>query len=362
MLARIARSVDWLLVLALFIILGFSFLAIASVVLSADPPLWSLLVKQGTALALGVGAIIFLTVLNYRFFRAASNWFYLVGILVLILVLLFGRTIRGTTGWFVIGGWSMQPSEFVKVIATIFLARYFTDYARSLHAWRHLFLSGVGVAMFMVLILAQPDFGTASVYFLLWLLSVIVIGIPLRRTVAILLAMACIGAVSWFFFFQDYQRARILTFLTAARRDTRGGGYQVEQSLIAVGSGGIVGKGFGAGSQSQLRFLPAAETDFVFSVIAEEFGLIGVSVFLSAWIIFFWRLIAAARGAADNFGAVLVLCVALVFAVQLFMNVGMTVGFFPITGVTLPLVSYGGSALMTHLILVGLAFSVIRHR
>lgn len=360
-LARLARSVDWPLVLALFIILAFSFLAIASVSLSTDPPAWSLLVKQGSALTLGLIALTFLTVLNYRFFRASSNWLYLGGILLLVGVLLLGRTIRGTTGWFVLGGWSMQPAEFVKVIAVVFLARYFTDYARALQSWRHLALSGVGVAMFIVLILAQPDFGTASIYFLLWLTSVIVIGIPLRRTVTILLVMACIGAVSWIFFFRDYQRARILTFLTATR-DTRGGGYQVGQSLVAVGSGGTLGKGFGAGSQSQLRFLPAAETDFVFSVIAEEFGLVGITFFLGAWVLFFWRLIHAARVAADNFGAVLLLCVALVFAIQLLMNIGMTVGFFPITGVTLPLVSYGGSALTTHLILLGIAFSVIRHR
>ncbi|MBI4262569.1 FtsW/RodA/SpoVE family cell cycle protein, partial [Candidatus Uhrbacteria bacterium] len=256
---------------------------------------------------------------------------------------------------------SMQPAEFVKVIAAIFLARYFTDYARALHQWRHLLLSGVGVSVFILLILAEPDFGSASIYFLLWLLMVFAIGIPLKRTLTIFGVMFGLIAFAWFFFFQPYQRERLLTFVSASQ-NVQGAGYHITQSLVAVGSGGFFGKGFGEGSQSQLRFLPAAETDFVFSVIAEEFGLLGIALFFGAWVLFFYRCFCAARGAPDNFGAMLAIAITIIFGIQFFMNVAMTVGLFPVTGVTLPLVSYGGSALLTHLIFVGILLGVIRHR
>lgn len=350
------RQFDWVLFGAMISLIFIGLAVIGSVSLSQTQPDFTNVYKQAAAAGLGLILVFVLGAINYRAYEPAARLFYVLGIVMLVLVLVFGRTIRGTQGWFVFGGWSFQPIEAAKIILVIFLARYFSRhaYARDVQS---LIGSGIGVMVFVGLTFMQPDFGSAMVLVSVWVALLLVSGTK-RRYVLMLLSGALIAAVvAWFFVLKPYQHERILTFLDPSR-DPLGRGYNLTQSLIAVGAGGVLGRGLGLGSQSQLRFLPEAQTDFIFAVVAEELGFLAVVVVLALYLLLVWRAMRLARQARDNFTVYLTTGIAILLTLQMFVNVGMNMGLMPITGIALPFLSYGGSSLIMSMALVGLLESV----
>jgi rod shape determining protein RodA len=317
--------------------------------------------KQVVFAAVGLTLALALPIIDYRHLAGASKVIYIFGAVLLASVLIFGRTVRGTTGWFGIGGLGIQPVELVKIILVIFLAKYFSDYARDRDALRPLIGSGLAFAVVFVLTAAQPDFGSAALLGIVWLAMLLIAGVKRKHLIAFIVLGAVVAAVGWTLLLQPYQRDRVLAFVSPSS-DPLGRGYNVAQSVIAVGSGGLWGKGLGYGSQGQLRFLPERQTDFIFAVMAEELGFLGVAAVLLLFVAFFrqaYRLAAASR---DDFTLFLILGISASLAVEMVINIGGNMRLLPVTGVTLPFLSYGGSSLISKFIAVGLLESVAVRR
>lgn len=350
------RSMDWPLTIAVIVLLAFGFAAIYSVALSQPGTDFLNVKKQAGAVAIGGVVALFAIRSNYRLLRNYARLLYGIGLALLVGVLLFGATIRGTTGWFEFGPVNFQPVEFMKIALAVMLASYFSEHVQPRFGWKQLITSGFIAFVPVVLTLMQPDAGSASLMFGMWGILVILAGLRAHQA-TILSVLGLIGAWgAWKFGLQDYQRNRVLTFLDPSL-DPLGTGYNVTQAIIAIGAGGAFGRGLGFGSQSQLKFLPESQTDFIFAVIAEELGYIGVIVLLSAFLLVFLRMIMIARRSQDDFTAYLVLGIAGVMFVQCLVNAGMNIGLLPVTGVTLPLVSYGGSSLVFTLSMLGIVQS-----
>jgi rod shape determining protein RodA len=340
------------------LLICFGLLEIYSIALSQDSLNLLNFKKQVVFIVLGLLSFFILSLVDYHTWRSFSHYFYLGGVLLLVGVLIFGTTIRGTRGWFYIAGLSLQPVEFVKVILIVFLARYFSSFSVKISPVKHLLISGIGSLIFIALVLKQPDFGSAFVLFLVWGIMIAVAGFKKKYLFAIGLFLAAAVLAGWLFFFQDYQKQRILTFLNPSF-DPLHQGYNITQAIIAVGSGGLTGRGVGFGSQSQLKFLPEAQNDFIFAVIAEELGFLGIFLVLAFFSIFFYRLLYNLKKVNDDFGAYFIVgCLALIF-IEMFINIGMNIGILPVIGISLPFLSYGGSAMFGTLFLAGIAHNVI---
>jgi len=354
------KKIDWLLVISVCLLMILGIVLIYSVALGTQSELNILNFKKQIAffvlsLILFFGIAIFL---NYRFLVKANMALYILGVIVLLAVLILGRQIRGTTGWFNLGWFSFQPVEFVKIILIIYLSKFLSDKARYLHQFRYLVISSLGVLLLMALVILQPDFGSALILFSLWIILIWLTGIKKSHLVLMVSLLLITCLFSWLFVMQPYQKQRVLVFLDPSL-DPLGSGYNVSQAIIAIGSGGIWGKGLTFGSQSQLKFLPESQTDFIFAVLAEELGLLGIILLLGLFSLLFWRLIYWARKLNDNFAVYLIMGTCILFFVQLTVNVGGNLGLLPITGITLPFISYGGSSLVANMILVGIVQSVI---
>ncbi|MBI4437566.1 rod shape-determining protein RodA [Candidatus Uhrbacteria bacterium] len=355
------RSADWLLLLAVFTLLLLGLSAIYSVELSQEASTFLHMKKQVVAALVGVAIFLSLALSNYKLLQNYSLALYCLCTGLLVLVLIVGETIRGSTGWFVLGGVSFQPVEIMKVSLVITLSTYFARRAVRPLSVRSLWQSGLMTLLPVGLVLLQPDFGSASVLLGTWFIFLLFVGMPWRAIVSMVLLMAVLFGASWLFLFADYQRSRILTFFDPSV-DPLGQGYNVAQAIIAIGSGGWLGSGLGFGTQSQLKFLPESQTDFIFAVIAEELGFLGVMLVLVSFAFVFYRLIRHAAHAHDDFTSYLVLGCGTIFFLQFFVNIGMNLGVFPVTGIGLPWVSYGGSSLMVMLALVGIVESIAMRR
>lgn len=353
------RQGDWLLTAAAFVLVMFGLAAIYSVALSQTETDFLNVKKQAAALAIGAALFIFATAFNYRLFRNYATVLYILGNFLLLFVLFFGETIRGTTGWFSIWAVNFQPVELMKFILVVALASYFSQRARRVFEWRELFETAAIVFLPVLLTLFQPDFGSALLFGGIWIMMILFAGIRKRILFAILFGAVASALSAWMFLFADYQRDRIFAFLQPSL-DPLGRGYNVMQAIIAVGSGGLFGRGLGFGSQSQLKFLPESQTDFIFAVIAEELGLVGVLCVLGTFLFLLFRLIRLARRARDEFAVFLIIGCLSAFFLQVFVNVGMNMGLLPVTGIGLPLVSYGGSSLILFLGMLGVVNSVAR--
>ena len=352
------KKFDWILFTAivLLIILGLS--AIYSVSLSQEGESFSSFKKQVVFVVVGLVIFFFFSFLNYNFFRSYSRVIYVLTFVLLILVLIFGKNIRGTTGWFDIGGFGFQPVEMAKIALIIFLAKFFSNRYHQFKQLKHIAFSFIGTAIFVFLILLQPDMGSAMILLALWFIMLTLTGVKKIFIVFLIILIILSSVFSWMVILKDYQKERILTFVEPDR-DPLGSGYNVAQSIIAVGSGKFFGRGLGFGSQSQLRFIPESQTDFVFAVIAEELGFFGVILILGLWGTVFYRLIRAARRAPNDFAMFLVLGITIVFFLHILINIGMNMGVFPVTGISLPLLSAGGSFLFVSLGILGIGESVI---
>lgn len=352
------REYDWVLTTVVFILTAIGLAAIYSVDLSQGSSLL-FFPRQCLAAAIGLGVFFIAGALHATVYRASARLFYLGAAILLIAVLLFGVTIRGTTGWFRFAGFSFQPAEFAKVALVIFLGFVISRYGRRFDKIQFVIGTGLVTLFPILLIMLQPDLGSAFVLGSVWFGVLWVTGAKKRYLIAIMIAGFLAFLAGWFFLFEDYQKNRLLTFIDPGR-DPLNTGYNVTQSIIAVGSGQLYGRGLGFGSQSQLHFLPEAQTDFIFSVIAEELGFIGVLVVLILFFVLAWRLLHIALQAPADFGAYVVLGIALLFFTQSVVNIGGATGLLPVTGVTLPFLSYGGSSLIINFFLLGVAQSIKR--
>lgn len=348
---------DWLLLVITVFLVIFGLTALYSVSLSLGGNSFLNFQKQIIFFLIGLALLFMASFVDYKVFKSLSWLVYLLAVVLLAGVLFFGQTIRGTTGWFDFGFFNLQPVEVAKLALIIFLGKYFSD-RRETYDWRHLVVTGSAVVILIALVLLQPDLGSALVLLLLWLGLLLVLGAKRRHLLFLVLLICLLSVMAWFFVLQNYQKDRLTTFLNPAA-DPLGVGYNIKQSIIAIGSGQFWGQGLSFGSQSQLKFLPESQTDFVFAVIAEELGLLGVVLILALWAALFYRLIKAARRAGDDFGSVLIIGLVILLAIQVFINIGTNLGLVPVTGISLPLVSYGGSGLITFLFMIGLAQSVI---
>jgi rod shape determining protein RodA len=354
------RKFDWYILGASLGLTAFGLASLYSTTLggAGDAGLfWRQLVFSG----LGLSVVFVLSFFNYRQLSGAARPLYVLALALLVAVLLFGSTIRGTRGWFSVFGLGLQPVELVKIILVVYLARFMSDYARDPVGLRRIVGSGLALAGVFTLVLLQPDLGSATLLLIVWGAMLLISGIRRRH----LLIMAGLGltvvACAWLFLLSPYQKDRVNTFLNPAS-DPLGSGYNVTQSVIAIGSGGLVGKGLGFGSQSQLRFLPERQTDFIFAVIAEELGFLGVLVVLALFALIFWRAYVLAVHSRSDFATFLVLGLSVSLAAEMFVNVGADLQLMPVTGVTLPFVSYGGSSLLAKFTMIGLLESIAVRR
>jgi len=268
--------------------------------------------------------------------------------------------IAQTRRWVRIAGFQLQPSELVKIAAAIFIAKVFAEYRQDSLGLRDILMPSTAVGFLALLIAKEPDLGTAACLFPMLFAVAFLAGLRMRAVAALAAALVLTAALAWPFL-KDYQKTRIYTFLDPSL-DPRGAGYQKIQSQIAVGSGGLVGRGFMEGSQAQLGYLPARQTDFIFSVLAEETGFLGVSVVLGLYLLVLWRMLETARLARDRLGAFMAAGIAGGFGFQVVYNVAMVAGLVPVKGLPLPLMSYGGSSVLSSLMAVGLVLSVRMRR
>jgi rod shape determining protein RodA len=291
--------------------------------------------------------------------RRWSPWLYTLGVLMLIAVLAFGEVGKGAQRWLDLGVVRFQPSEMVKLAVPLMIAWYLAE-KRLPPSWQRLAFAALLTVVPVLLIAKQPDLGTALLVGCAGIFVLFLAGISWRLIGGLIVALAGAAPVVWYLM-REYQRQRVLTFLDP-EKDPLGAGYHIIQSKIAIGSGGIYGKGWLNGTQSQLDFLPERHTDFIFAVLSEEFGLAGVLVLLSLYLFVIARGLYIATRAQDTFARLLTGSLTLVFFVYLFVNTGMVSGLLPVVGVPLPLVSYGGTSLVTLMAGFGILMSIHTHR
>ncbi len=361
---RLYVHLDWLLVGAILLLCAAGIALIYSTTgNSLRPELARLYVTQIYALVLGLAGMFVCAVVDYRRLADKVHIFYIILVGALVYVLIFGVMRGGGRRWIPlpIMHFNLQPSEFARLVVALVLARLLGDSRRRDPARSDLVVAGVLTAIPIALIAPQPDLGTAATLVPVFLGIVYVAGVRLR-SVGILLLLAVLATPAvWAYALKDYQKSRILTFVDPSR-DPKRAGYQQIQAQITVGSGGLWGKGFRMGTQGQLAFLPVAHNDFIFSVLAEEQGFVGVLVILGLYLFVVMRSLDAAKLAKDRLGTYLVVGVLACFSFQVVYNITMSAGLAPVKGLTLPLMSYGGSSLIATLAGFGLILNVRMRR
>jgi rod shape determining protein RodA len=354
---RLSRShIDWIMLSAASVLVLFGLVTMNSFV-GENYFFEKQLIWFGVSIAVFFAASFF----DWSFLRRTQVLTALFCALLIILGSLFllARTIKGAQSWLDFGLFSFQPTDIAKVLLVLILAKYFSRRHIEIANIRHILVSGIYAFLLFFLIALQPDFGGAVVVACVWLGMVLVSGISKKHLATLFSCAIIVFALLWNFGFKDYQKDRILTFIHPLT-DIRGAGYNAYQSMIAVGSGEIVGKGIGYGTQSKLKFLPEYQTDFIFAAFAEEWGFVGVIIFFSMFGLLIWRIIANARRGATNFEILYGLGLAMLFMSHFFINVGMNMGLLPVTGITLPFMSYGGSHLVTSFLALGILESYRR--
>lgn len=316
--------------------------------------------KQVIFVVLGILLMIFFSMIDYRIFRNYTTTIiavYLISLILLVLVLFFGRHTRGSVSWFSLGQIKFEPVEMAKLALIILFAKYFSAKHIFINQLRHITASAVYFLIPALLVLFQPDLGSTLILGAIWLGMVVLSGMRLRYLLAVLGIGILIFGASWLVILKNYQKQRIISFLSPMS-DPLGAGYNQNQALIAIGSGGFFGKGLGRGSQTQLGFLPEKETDFIFAALSEEWGWFGGGVVLLLYGIIAWRIFKTAMQGDTNFAKLFCGGILIMFFSAILINVGMNVGLMPITGISLPFLSYGGSGLLFNFIALGIVQSI----
>lgn len=357
-MGNLLRKIDWILIVASLALMGFGLMLVYSATYNyaQTGQSWHMQ-RQTVFMAVSIILAVVSLAFDYRGSRQYIIYLYVFNVVLLLTVMFFGHSQLGAQRWLQIGSLSFQPSEFSKLIMVICLAAFmerriewledFADYAR------------VFVFLFVpfVLVLKQPDLGTSLSFVAILLGMAFISGFKYKWLVRLGIGFTAIAPLLWNFVLKDYQKLRIKVFLNP-ELDPFGSGYHVIQSKIAIGSGGLFGKGWLAGTQSQLNFLPENHTDFVFAVAGEEFGFVGVCIILLLYMAVIWRGVVIAMNADDDFGMLLATGVTSMFMFHILVNIGMTIGIMPVTGVPLPFLSYGVSSLMTNIMGVALLLNV----
>lgn len=351
------KHIDWILFAATLPLLGAGLLTMDSFV--GETYFFS---RQIIWIVLALLTFFGLSMVEWRFLKRTDVLITLFGIAVAILaaLLLLGTIAKGAQSWFRIGGFSIQPADPVKLLVILILAKYFSRRHIEIAHLRHILVSGFYAFVPFALVFLQPDFGSAAIIFFIWLGMILVSGVSKKHLLAVVLFGAVAFAALWMSLFTPEQKSRISTFINPAA-DVQDAGYNARQSMIAVGSGELFGRGVGYGTQSRLQFLPEYETDFIFAAFAEEWGFVGVVLLFGLYGVVLWRILRAALYGASNFEILYGAGLAIFFVTHISIHVGMNIGLLPVTGTPMPFMSYGGSHLVTEFAGLGILMGMRRY-
>ena len=319
--------------------------------------------KQLIWLVVSIIVFFVFSFVDYRFLNKTNVVvsIFLISLALLSALFVLGHISKGAESWFSFGGISFEPADPVKLVLIVLLAKYFSRRHVEIADLRHILVSGFYTLCFFVLVFFQPDFGSALVIFLIWFGMILVSGISKKHLLMVFIFGATVFSLLWVYGLKDYQKQRVINFLHPLS-DVRGSGYNAYQSAIAIGSGELLGKGIGYGTQSKLKFLPEYRSDFIFSAFAEEWGLVGVGILFFIFGIFIWRIVTNAYYGATNFEILFGLGLAILFMSHFLVNVGMALGLMPVTGIPFPFMSYGGTNLLTSFAGLGMLMGMRRYR
>jgi len=362
------RHFDYMLFGTVLLLCVFGIIMVRSAI-AGNAELVNTVRNQIIFVGLGLAIILVLAAINYRTWASTTRLLYVGGILLLVGIYLIGDAAFGSRRWFSVGGINIQPSELGKIILVITLANYFSNTTDEPHDLRWI-IKSFGITMGMtVWVLLQPNLSTSIVLFVLWFSMLWISGLKTKYIlifggvallILVIFVLLIINGVK-IPFIEDYQLDRIMTFVYPDPEATHGESYNIEQALISIGSGGWFGEGYGSGSQVQLRFLKVRHTDFIYSAMAEEFGFMGTAIVMAALLFVVFRCLRIARKAMDTFGALIAYGIATLIFFQMAVNIGVNLNLLPVTGLTLPFVSYGGSSLLSLVLGIGLVESVAAH-
>jgi rod shape determining protein RodA len=352
-----ATGIDWILIGAALPVIFFGLITMYSFVDET-----SFFSRQVMWLGISVVVFVFFSLTDFKFLRRTNVivWLYVLAAGLLAILFIAGSVFQGAQSWLSVGGFSFQPAELSKIVLILILAKYFSRRHIEIKNIRHIIVSGVYAFILFALVALQPDFGSALIIFFIWFGMVMVSGISKKHLALVFIAGTLAFSGLWGFVFQDYQKDRIMTFVDPLR-DIQGTGYNAWQSQITVGSGQILGKGIGYGTQSRLKFLPEYETDFMFAAFSEEWGFVGVLILFMSYGLIIWRIMANSIKGATNFEILFGLGLSIMFMSHFFVHVGMNIGLLPVTGLSLPLMSYGGTNLLMTFAALGILMSMKKY-
>ncbi len=322
----------------------------------------SFLTKQIIFVVIGLGAMILFSFFNYRYLKNYSFpvlLFYFISIFLLILTFV-SRSVRGVNAWIVFGQFTFEPAELAKLMLIVLMAKYFSQRHVHINQFRHVFVSGIYYGIPVLIILAQPDLGSAIIFSLIWISILASIGINKKHLFLLIILAVLVSYGSWMFVLKPYQKDRLLTFVNPAN-DPRGSGYNLIQSKIAIGSGYWFGSGLGKGSQATLGFLPEPHNDFVFAATAEQFGFVGIMAIMATISFMVYRILAIGRATASNFGKIFSIGMAVFLFSHALIGASVNIGLLPVTGIPFPFLSYGGSYLISIMTGLGILQSIKRY-
>lgn len=368
---RFLRNLDYAFLLATALLVAVGLLMVYSATRSSialdygDP--YFFVRKQFASAVLGLFGMVFVIFFDYRLSDLAYHLLYLINLVLLVLVLFFGMEISGAKAWLNFGFFSLQPAELSKLFLILTLAKLLSE--KDVNTLKGFAISFLHLLPPLALILLQPDFGTAMVFVFFFFIMLFMAGLKTRYLIWILVVIIVLAAamlIGHYFFdmplpIKDYQINRLLVFINPDS-DPKGAGYHVRQAVIAVGSGRFFGKGLFQNTQGQLGFLPEKHTDFIFAVFCEEWGFFGAFILLGLYFFLIWRSLRIAQQAKEKYGALVAVGIMAVFLIHVLENVGMNMSIMPVTGIPLPFVSYGGSAMTVNLIFIGLLESIWARR
>lgn len=359
------KDTDWIMLVSIFPIMIAGLATMNSFNAVSETSSNYFLKRQIIWIALGIFVFFSVRMIDWKFIKRNSFFLmiaYFLTNFLLILLLVMQYEIKGARSWFNLKYFAFEPSDLLKIIIILILAKYFSVRHIEIANIRHIIISAVYAVIPGLLIFMQPDFGSAAIIFFIWFGMILASGVNKKHLFLVFIIMAVLFSLSWFFALAPYQKLRIKTFINPLL-DPKGAGYNILQSKIAIGSGGFFGKGIGFGSQSRLNFLPEPETDFIFAAFAEEWGIFGVLLFFLFFGIFLSRIIRKIfieKLEQNNFEKLFTIGIAFLFFSQFTINVGMNLGVLPVTGLTLPFMSYGGSHIISSFLALGIFSSFSR--
>lgn len=360
MAEKVLKRIDWILVIFILPIVAAGLVTMKSFTpLEATGNFFG---KQIIWVALSLSIFFIFSFIDFRFLKRTNVLVFLFSFVsfILLMLIIFGYISHGAKSWFSFGLFFFQPVDLMKLVLVLVLAKYFSRRHVEIRDIKHIFISGFYALVPLILVLLQPDFGSAMIILTIWLGMVFVSGISKVHLFAVFTTGILIFTTLWFFVFAPYQKARIYNFVNPLA-DIHKTGYNVFQSTIAVGSGQIMGKGLGFGTQSRLKFLPVPQSDFVFAAYAEEWGFVGSLLILFLYVLVIWRILYFASLGASNFEILFGMGIAIFFMSHILINIGMNLGLLPVTGIPLPFMSYGGSHLLTEFAGLGILMGMRKY-